>query len=204
MKSIRMIVRLHNNQLRARREALGLSRKALADKVGVNVSTYGQLENLRELPRQKNEAWRSIATKLAVFYHVLEEDLFPEIVQAVRRPEVSRDLDEAEVFALLPESMRMAALGPEKTELEEERQRLLLEGIDSALASLTDREERIIRSRFGLGHTGAAQTLREVGEAESVSRDRIRQIEAKALRKLRHPSRSKPIQVHWKGEKDDR
>jgi RNA polymerase primary sigma factor len=59
-----------------------------------------------------------------------------------------------------------------------------------ALAALTPREERVIRMRFGIG-TGAARTLAEVGDQFSVSRERIRQIEAKALRKLKHPSRSK-------------
>ena len=59
-----------------------------------------------------------------------------------------------------------------------------------ALAALTPREERVIRMRFGIG-TGAARTLAEVGEQFSVSRERIRQIEAKALRKLKHPSMSR-------------
>jgi RNA polymerase primary sigma factor len=59
-----------------------------------------------------------------------------------------------------------------------------------ALAALTPREERVIRMRFGIG-TGAARTLSEVGDQFSVSRERVRQIEAKALRKLKHPSRSK-------------
>jgi RNA polymerase sigma factor RpoD-like protein len=59
-----------------------------------------------------------------------------------------------------------------------------------ALAALTAREERVIRMRFGIG-TGAARTLAEVGDQFSVSRERVRQIEAKALRKLKHPSRSK-------------
>src|SRR5215813_5712676 len=59
-----------------------------------------------------------------------------------------------------------------------------------ALAALTAREERVVRMRFGIG-MGAARTLEEVGDQFSVSRERIRQIEAKALRKLKHPSRSK-------------
>jgi RNA polymerase primary sigma factor len=57
------------------------------------------------------------------------------------------------------------------------------------LASLTPREERIVRMRFGLG-MNSDHTLEEVGQQFSVTRERIRQIEAKALRKLKHPSRS--------------
>jgi RNA polymerase primary sigma factor len=61
-----------------------------------------------------------------------------------------------------------------------------------ALAALTPREERVIRMRFGIG-TGADRTLEEVGEQYGVSRERIRQIEAKALRKLKHTSHSKML-----------
>jgi len=57
------------------------------------------------------------------------------------------------------------------------------------LASLNAREERVLRMRFGIGTTGD-HTLDEVGQQFSVLRERIRQIEAKALRKLKHPARS--------------
>jgi RNA polymerase primary sigma factor len=60
------------------------------------------------------------------------------------------------------------------------------------LASLTPREERILRMRFGIG-MNAEHTLEEVGQKFSVTRERIRQIEAKALRKLKHPSRSRML-----------
>ncbi len=60
------------------------------------------------------------------------------------------------------------------------------------LASLTPREERVVRMRFGIG-MNTAHTLAEVGEQFSVTRERIRQIEAKALRKLKHPSRSRTL-----------
>jgi len=59
----------------------------------------------------------------------------------------------------------------------------------SLLKTLTPREERVIRLRFGL-EDGSEHTLEEVGQSFAVTRERIRQIEAKALRKLRHPSRS--------------
>ena len=59
-----------------------------------------------------------------------------------------------------------------------------------ALADLTPREERVVRMRFGIGMDGNAHTLEEVGQTFNVTRERIRQIEAKALRKLRHPVRA--------------
>jgi RNA polymerase primary sigma factor len=64
--------------------------------------------------------------------------------------------------------------------------------INNALKTLTPREERVLRKRFGIGEN-TDHTLEEVGQDFAVTRERIRQIEAKALRKLRHPSRSKKL-----------
>lgn len=69
---------------------------------------------------------------------------------------------------------------------------LLKEQLDEVLSSLNEREQKVLRLRFGL-EDGRARTLEEVGKEFDVTRERIRQIEAKALRKLRHPSRSKKL-----------
>ncbi|MCT0014488.1 RNA polymerase sigma factor RpoD [Weissella confusa] len=69
---------------------------------------------------------------------------------------------------------------------------MLKEQLESVLDTLTDREENVLRLRFGL-EDGRTRTLEEVGKVFGVTRERIRQIEAKALRKLRHPSRSKQL-----------
>ncbi len=70
----------------------------------------------------------------------------------------------------------------------------LAEQVDKVLGSLTPREERVLRMRFGIGEK-SDHTLEEVGQDFEVTRERIRQIEAKALRKLRHPSRSKRLRT---------
>ena len=69
---------------------------------------------------------------------------------------------------------------------------LLKEQLSDVLSTLTSREEKVLRLRFGL-EDGRSRTLEEVGREFNVTRERIRQIEAKALRKLRHPSRSKKL-----------
>ena len=69
---------------------------------------------------------------------------------------------------------------------------LLKEQLDEVLNTLTEREGKVLRLRFGL-EDGRQRTLEEVGKEFNVTRERIRQIEAKALRKLRHPSRSKKL-----------
>ncbi len=74
----------------------------------------------------------------------------------------------------------------------------LKEQTDSVLKTLTPREEKVIKMRFGVGD-GSEHTLEEVGQNFAVTRERIRQIEAKALRKLRHPSRSRKLRAFLEG-----
>jgi RNA polymerase primary sigma factor len=81
-----------------------------------------------------------------------------------------------------------AALAP----AEAASHQLLKEQVEAVLDSLSGRERRVLQLRFGL-EDGRARTLEEVGKEFNVTRERIRQIEAKALRKLRHPSRSRKL-----------
>jgi RNA polymerase primary sigma factor len=74
----------------------------------------------------------------------------------------------------------------------------LKEQTDAVLKTLTPREEKVIKLRFGVGD-GSEHTLEEVGQNFAVTRERIRQIEAKALRKLRHPSRSRKLRAFLEG-----
>ncbi len=76
----------------------------------------------------------------------------------------------------------------------------LKEMTDQLLKTLTPREERVIKMRFGIGD-GSEHTLEEVGQNFAVTRERIRQIEAKALRKLRHPSRSRKLKAFLEGSR---
>ena len=69
---------------------------------------------------------------------------------------------------------------------------MLKEQMDDVLSTLTEREKKVLRLRFGIGD-GYPRTLEEVGSVFRVTRERVRQIEAKALRKLRHPTRSKKL-----------
>ena len=76
---------------------------------------------------------------------------------------------------------------------------LLKEKMEDVLENLTVREKKVLQLRFGL-EDGRPRTLEEVGQEFGVTRERIRQIEAKALRKLRHPTRSKWLKDYWMGQ----
>ena len=80
------------------------------------------------------------------------------------------------------------SMSPEEYTIHE----MLKDEISDVLLTLTEREEQVLRLRFGLDD-GSCKTLEEVGQMFGVTRERIRQIEAKALRKLRHPSRSRKL-----------
>ena len=100
--------------------------------------------------------------------------------------------------------MRREALGIEEKyeevrqliNLGRERGYLLYDEVNDVLHTLTPREAKVIRLRFGLTEDGAQRTLEEVGAFFNVTRERIRQIEAKALRKLRHPTRSRRLKAY--------
>jgi RNA polymerase primary sigma factor len=71
--------------------------------------------------------------------------------------------------------------------------KLMQEEIEKVLRTLTEREEKVLRLRFGIGGTEFPRTLEEVGAIFNVTRERVRQIETKALNKLRHPSRRRRL-----------
>jgi RNA polymerase primary sigma factor len=77
---------------------------------------------------------------------------------------------------------------------------LLKESLNDVLATLTDRERKIVEMRFGLTD-GYERTLEEIGKQYNVTRERIRQIEAKALRKMRHPTRLRHLEGFLEGER---
>jgi len=176
--------------------------RAIADQartIRIPVHMYEQLNRLTRTQRQLFQELRreatdeEIATELT---KVTETEVTAERVREMRKVSqepVSLDIptdDEKErAFAEYIEDKR--AIAP----YDAANSQLLSEQIVATLESLSAREQRVLRLRFGL-EDGRQRTLEEVGAEFNVTRERIRQIEAKALRKLRHPSRSLKLRAY--------
>lgn len=192
---IRIISKARNNRLMEIRESMGMSVKEFAKYVGLSYQYYNSIENLSQFPGV--QARERLATKLGS----VVDEAFPEYLEKIQSTRSERTIPEREMLRLseVPSRLAITSGGPEQFMIDSEKQDGILEGLDSALDSLTEREKRIICKRFGLPYPKSemrVHTLEEIGVEEGVSKDRIRHIEARALRKLRHPSRLRKIRAH--------
>ncbi len=184
-KELEFTLRVRNNRLKERRLRLGMTQPQFAKAAQIGLHTYSKLETMRVRPQYPDGSWRDAALALSSFHAVEPEELFPPAVLAVGNPVVVRKADGLDLRELLTTHQHRMLEGPGEAydRVEAGKQ------IARSLATLSPREERVLRLRFGLGG-GGGMTLEEVGEAFGVNRERIRQVEAKGLRKLRHPLRS--------------
>ena len=148
----------------------------------INKLARVQRQLTQELNREPTD--KELADKLGI-----TEEKVREVVKISQEP-VSLETpigeeDDSHLGDFVPDERMMS---PEEYTTAE----LLKEELSSVLETLTEREEKVLKLRFGLDD-GQCRTLEEVGQIFGVTRERIRQIEAKALRKMRHPSRSKKL-----------
>jgi len=147
-----------------------------------------QLLNLQVTPVMKSGKVRPICTRIAA---VLNEDvsyLFPADLYQIQWPCLATETDHHPLMLRLSAVPRVMWELPPHHE-DEYLARQMAAALESAVDQLTPRQQAVVRARFGLDGAGE-RTLDEVSVAIGLSRERVRQIEVKALRKLRHPSRS--------------
>jgi RNA polymerase sigma factor (sigma-70 family) len=180
-------MRLRNNRLRERRLLLGMTNTALAEAVGITKAIYGDLENMKMSPMSKKTGtWKPSVLRLADYFKVQPGELFPSVVFDVVVPVTEMTLDGEDV-GLLMEQMQGALLSEARSEDQWSE-----EGLNAALETLTPREERVVKTYFGLTGDGGA-TCETIGESLEVTGARASQIIRRALRKLREPSRANRI-----------
>jgi RNA polymerase sigma factor (sigma-70 family) len=181
IKDLEITFRVRNNRLKARRLRLGLSQAKLAVQAGMSQHQYCQLEAMRFGPCGIKGDWRKGVVKLAEILNASLDDLFPPRVLAINQPTTQIkhvDLDEINQLSRAHQELLLEC--PEDSDIERFEKR---EELEEMMKHLSSKEQSILRRYYGL--TGEDVTLAEVGEEYQVLRERIRQIIAKALRKIR-------------------
>lgn len=176
-------VRVRNNQLKSRRDELGFSQAQMAAAVGIAKQQYQGLESMREHPLTSKGHWRGVALALASFFDVMPDDLFPPDVLGIKSNVSTRTANASEVIAITNGSSRIALPASKAYDNAE-----LSACLGDSISTLSAKERTVIDGRFY-----EDKTLEEIGQDMFLTKDAVRQIEEKALRKLRHPSRSKVL-----------
>lgn len=150
---------------------------------GINQSLVGNLLNLTSSPYKRGGTPTYTAQRLCTVTGIAFEELFPAALYTGVIPSKSvAEVPSHRVVGLA--AARRVALPPAQEEAVFQGDRASL--INAALSSLRPKQAMVIRERFGLGADGSEHTLREVGDMLGVGVERVRQIEAQALRRLRH------------------
>jgi RNA polymerase sigma factor (sigma-70 family) len=187
---------------RARIEA-GMTQKALAKLAEVPLEIVTQLENLRPIPSAKRKEWRTrqawrfdgIKRRIALALDADVDEMFPQELDTIVANKVVKELDVPTALALRHNSERIKMIAAETGAFDSAEKSLRHDEITRMLSTLGEREAMVIRERFGIDK-GFPSSLEEVSQKMGVTHSRVRQIEAEAIRKLRHPSRSRTLREY--------
>ena len=190
----RSLVRLrlitHNARLVDARKERGMTQPDLAIAIKIPLCRMHAIENLKVIPSEDD------MIRIACFLVKPIDDLFPEeLMSAIRAGVFSRrkvELDTPEISLTEAQHLKELTYDGETKLIDEISRAMLPEKINEVLETLALREKKVLKLRFGL-RDGRSQTLEEVAKEFNVTREWIRQIEAKALRKLRHPTNSRKL-----------
>jgi len=182
-KILKLKIMPYNEHLVNTRKEIGFTQAQVSLMTGINVFKMGEIETLKRVPTDFEKG------EIAATLDKPVEFLFPKELDLMVDTGI---LDEREKYFSSPQvqALRMSYTDENIEKFEEI---FGLKGaMNDALKMLTPREQKVLELRFGLG-IGRCKTFEEVGVVFNVTRERIRQIEAKALRKLRHPTRSRKL-----------
>jgi len=179
MVLVRAKLFLRNEKMLAARERLGLTQKACAGLAGVPVAVVQELERFQYTRKDFGQAIRRIADVLELRI----EDVAPPELQGLKiesSASVVKEIDGRQLAMAADQKLLSPAEVAEAADLREHAQRMLA----SVTAELSFREREVLRRRYGLLPYDKPQSYREIGDALRLTRERIRQIEQKAIRKL--------------------
>jgi RNA polymerase sigma factor (sigma-70 family) len=190
-KDYRIEVKVKNNKLLEKIEEAGYESVASFCRAsGLHQTAVGKFINMVQAPVNKlTGEYSPNFMKIVDFLRCMPEDIFPkaQMQEAMKVNKVTTKADIGDVQSLTT-SLRTLALPPEEKMIFDEART----AIQRTMETLTPREQRVLMLRFGF-YDGVEHTLEDVAGQFGVSKDRIRQIQEKALRKMRHPNRAKEI-----------
>lgn len=181
----RVKVGLRNNRLIALREAKGLTQTEAAKLMKMSVGRLNGFECLRDTPITNEGVFSPMAQRIADFYETKVSWIFPEAIEQI----VNRELEFTRSAEEMPDIFReQGSLLEQSTPAQLLDRKVVVENLHHILQSLTPRQEKILKMRFF-----EEKTYKEIGKIFGITGSRVRDIEAKALRLLRHPSRANRI-----------
>lgn len=190
-KDYRIDFKVRNNWLLSVIESRGYKTVGeFCRKNNLQATTVGKYAALKISPLTSDGEWTSYILKMAEILKCLPSELCPpqHLEKSLRVNTATIEADVSEVAGYLTGNIDTSM--PAISHIIDDENCL---EITKCLTLLTPREERVLRMRFGLTPDGEVRELQEVGNDYGLSRERIRQVEAKALRKLKHPKRSAPL-----------
>jgi len=182
-KEYRLEIRIKNNFLLSAMEKVGIKTAAeLSRMCGVDQGTIGRYLNLKEHPiNSKTTQFKDAIKKIGVCVGKSPETLFPKkYIVETNKISISADFDQLEKLDNSQADTGLLEYDPDTVDIKD--------AVDRVLGTITAREEFVLKLRFGID--GAEQTLKEISRKMGISPNRVRQIEMKALRKLRHQTRA--------------
>ena len=185
MSDYRLEVKVRNANILRAMEARGIeSVSELCRLTGASQTELGKIINLKKAPITDSGDWRPDVLKVCEYLFVMPSDLFSsEQMEPLTTNKSSVDIGFDDISGMLADPTQCPSFRLEQQDL--------ATAANSALEMLTEREKKILMLQFGI--EGSEQTFVEISKQFGVTNQRIRQIAAKALRKLRHPSRSQPL-----------
>lgn len=192
MKDYRVEIKVKNNLLFNAMERRGIASAAeLSRQSGVSYNQVCRYLNLQERVYDFRGEYRLCFVRLCEFFNLMPHELYPEN-QMIEPLKTNKKTIEADVNDLV--RLEADTLDPSQIiELGSKR-----EAIESILGVLTKREAKVVALR--LGFAGAEHTWEEIGNVYGVSKERVRQIYGKAIRKMRHPARLEQVGLDPRGE----
>ena len=186
-KDYRIEIKIRNNRLLTKMEEMGYPSVAkLADEIGINRTIIYRITSMKSAALDGEGYYKPEAIKIAEFLKCTPQDIYPPAqMRGTMKENKAQITANANEVDSLTSSLRTLAFSPERKMILDEAKQAL----KTAMMTLTPKEQRILDLRYGLTY-GEEKTLDEVGAMFGVSRERIRQQEKKALRKMRHPEHS--------------